>query len=66
MRKLEERADPRALQAMLQRLDRFGDDIDHTLSLLEDRVAAQEEMIIDLVTENRRLRRALIEDRVAH
>jgi uridine kinase len=66
MRKLEERADPRALRTMLQRLDQFGDDIDHTLSVLEDRVAAQEEMIIDLVTENRRLRRALIEDKVSH
>ncbi len=66
MKRLEERADPRALQSMLHRLDEFGDDIDHTLSLLEDRVAAQEEMIIDLVTENRRLRRALIEDKVAH
>jgi hypothetical protein len=63
MKKLEDRADPRALQSVLRRLDEFGEDIDRTLSLLEDRVAAQEEMIIELVTENRRLRRALIETR---
>ena len=61
MRKLEERADPTALMGVLRRLDEFGEDVDRTLNLLEERVATQEEMIIDLVTENRRLRRALIE-----
>jgi hypothetical protein len=63
MKKLEDRVDPGALQSVLRRLDEFGEDIDRTLNLLEERVAAQEEMIIELVTENRRLRRALIEAR---
>lgn len=44
---------------VLHRLDEFGEEIDRSLATLEDRVAAQEEVLIDLAAENRRLRQEL-------